>query len=237
MVPSAFTAPHVSVFVDVDATRTMEFVKRLKASPDFAGRQGVAAAHHGARRDLGRAPQPDGQLDVDRRGDHGAPLREPRHRRRDTARAPRAEHQGRAGAVAARARAGARAAHPHRPRRARRSRPTWQTERSRSRTSACSGWTPARPILNPGEVGIVALGTIKQKPWVVDGEVRPRLVTTRRRLVRPPDRRRGCGEPLRRGRRSDHRGARAPARLTCSRGRFAENRVLPEIRDAKPEQP
>ena len=37
MVSSAFTAPHVSVFVDVDATRTMEFVKRLKASPDFAG--------------------------------------------------------------------------------------------------------------------------------------------------------------------------------------------------------
>src|SRR6195952_5221307 len=36
MVRSAFTAPHVSVFVDVDATRTMEYVKRLKASPDFA---------------------------------------------------------------------------------------------------------------------------------------------------------------------------------------------------------
>src|SRR3954451_2407061 len=36
MVTSAFTAPHVSVFVDVDATRTMEYVRRLKASPDFA---------------------------------------------------------------------------------------------------------------------------------------------------------------------------------------------------------
>jgi 2-oxoisovalerate dehydrogenase E2 component (dihydrolipoyl transacylase) len=34
------------------------------------------------------------------------------------------------------------------------------------------------PILNSGEVAIVALGTIKPKPWVVDGEVRPRLVTT-----------------------------------------------------------
>ena len=29
-----------------------------------------------------------------------------------------------------------------------------------------------------GEVGIVALGAIRQKPWVVDGEVRPRWVTT-----------------------------------------------------------
>ena len=34
------------------------------------------------------------------------------------------------------------------------------------------------PILNPGESGIVALGTIKQKPWVIDGEIRPRYVTT-----------------------------------------------------------
>jgi pyruvate dehydrogenase E2 component (dihydrolipoamide acetyltransferase) len=34
------------------------------------------------------------------------------------------------------------------------------------------------PIINPGESGIVAMGTIRQKPWVVDGEVRPRFVTT-----------------------------------------------------------
>ncbi|MFP5312146.1 MAG: biotin/lipoyl-containing protein, partial [Actinomycetes bacterium] len=37
MVDSAFTAPHVSIFVDVDASRTMEFVKRLKTSRDFEG--------------------------------------------------------------------------------------------------------------------------------------------------------------------------------------------------------
>ena len=40
------------------------------------------------------------------------------------------------------------------------------------------GMDTGTPILNPGEAGIVALGTIKQKPWVVDGEVRPRYVTT-----------------------------------------------------------
>jgi pyruvate dehydrogenase E2 component (dihydrolipoamide acetyltransferase) len=34
------------------------------------------------------------------------------------------------------------------------------------------------PIINPGEVSIVALGTIKQKPWVVDGQVEVRYVTT-----------------------------------------------------------
>jgi pyruvate dehydrogenase E2 component (dihydrolipoamide acetyltransferase) len=40
------------------------------------------------------------------------------------------------------------------------------------------GMDTGTPILNPGEVGIVALGTIKQKPWVFEGEVRPRFVTT-----------------------------------------------------------
>ena len=40
------------------------------------------------------------------------------------------------------------------------------------------GMDTGTPIINPGEAGIVALGTIKQKPWVVDGEVRPRFVTT-----------------------------------------------------------
>ena len=34
------------------------------------------------------------------------------------------------------------------------------------------------PIINPGEVSIVVLGTIKQKPWVVDGNIEPRFVTT-----------------------------------------------------------
>jgi len=34
------------------------------------------------------------------------------------------------------------------------------------------------PILNPGEVGIVALGSIQKKPWVVDDEIVIRQVTT-----------------------------------------------------------
>ena len=34
------------------------------------------------------------------------------------------------------------------------------------------------PIINPGESGILAFGAIKQKPWVVDGEVVPRWITT-----------------------------------------------------------
>jgi pyruvate dehydrogenase E2 component (dihydrolipoamide acetyltransferase) len=34
------------------------------------------------------------------------------------------------------------------------------------------------PILNPGEVGIVALGSIRKKPWVVDDEIVVRQITT-----------------------------------------------------------
>ena len=37
MVSSAFTAPHVTEFITVDVTPTMELVQRLKAMPDFAG--------------------------------------------------------------------------------------------------------------------------------------------------------------------------------------------------------
>src|SRR5690606_23789812 len=34
------------------------------------------------------------------------------------------------------------------------------------------------PILNPGEAGILAFGAIKAQPWVPDGQVVPRMVTT-----------------------------------------------------------
>src|SRR5699024_5839548 len=37
MVASAFTAPHVTVFVTVDVTKTMRLVQRLKQDREFAG--------------------------------------------------------------------------------------------------------------------------------------------------------------------------------------------------------
>jgi len=37
MVASAFTAPHVSEWVEVDVTRTIELVERLKSRPEFEG--------------------------------------------------------------------------------------------------------------------------------------------------------------------------------------------------------
>ncbi|GAA4476816.1 dihydrolipoamide acetyltransferase family protein [Enteractinococcus fodinae] len=40
------------------------------------------------------------------------------------------------------------------------------------------GIDTAAPIINPGQSGILAFGTIKQQPWVVDGKIEPRWVTT-----------------------------------------------------------
>ena len=40
------------------------------------------------------------------------------------------------------------------------------------------GLDTGTPIINPSEVAIIAFGSIKQKPWVVDGAVVPRWVTT-----------------------------------------------------------
>jgi pyruvate dehydrogenase E2 component (dihydrolipoamide acetyltransferase) len=34
------------------------------------------------------------------------------------------------------------------------------------------------PILNPGESAILALGAIREQPWMHKGKVKPRMVTT-----------------------------------------------------------
>ena len=54
MVASAFTAPHVTEFLTIDVTPTMELLARLKASRAFAGLQAHAADAGGQ----GRADRP-----------------------------------------------------------------------------------------------------------------------------------------------------------------------------------
>ena len=103
MVGSAFTAPHVTEFVTIDATRTMKLVERLRADREFRDVKVsplliVAKAMLIAAR---RNPQINAAWDEANAGDRGQALREPGHRRGHPARARRAEHQGRAPAVAA----------------------------------------------------------------------------------------------------------------------------------------
>ncbi|GHG50366.1 dihydrolipoamide acetyltransferase component of pyruvate dehydrogenase complex [Sinomonas cellulolyticus] len=182
MVDSAFSAPHVSIFVDVDASRTMEFVQRLKKSRDFEGvkvspllilakaviwaaarnpsvnsewvttESGADEIHIKHYMNLGiAAATPRGLLVPNIKDAQDLSLKELAVALND---------------LATTARAG-------------KSKPADMTGGTMTITNiGALGIDIGTPIINPGEVAIVAFGTIKQKPWVVSGEVIPRWITT-----------------------------------------------------------
>jgi pyruvate dehydrogenase E2 component (dihydrolipoamide acetyltransferase) len=177
MVQSAFTAPHVSVFVDVDATRTMEFVKRLKDSTDFAGVKvspllilAKAIIWAIRRNPTVNSTWTDKEIIVHHFVNLGIAAATPRGLIVPNVK----EAQSMSLLELARGL----------------EQLTLNARDGKTSTADMSdgtititnigvfGMDTGTPILNPGEVGIVALGTIKQKPWVFEGEVRPRFVTT-----------------------------------------------------------
>lgn len=184
MVDSAFAAPHVSIFVDVDASRTMEFVKRLKASRDFEGIKvspllilAKAVIWAAARNPSVNATWVDNADGTD-----GAEIQVKHYMNLGIAAAtPRGlmvpniknaqdlslkELALALNNLAVTARAG-------------KTRPAEMQGGTLTITNiGALGIDTGTPIINPGEVAIVAFGTIKQKPWVLDGEVIPRWITT-----------------------------------------------------------
>lgn len=177
MAASSNEAPHVGVFTDVDATRTMEFVQRLKTSTDFAGvkvspllifakamlwairrnpevnstfTETEIIRHHFVN--LGfAAATPRGLIVPNIKEAQDLSLLE----------LAKAIEQ-----LTLTAREG-------------RTQPAAMQDGTITITNiGVFGMDFGTPILNPGEVAIMAMGTIKMKPWVVDGEVRPRMVTT-----------------------------------------------------------
>ena len=181
MVDSAFTAPHVSIFVDVDASRTMEYVARLKKSRDFEGikvspllvlaraviwaaarnpsvnaswveTENGAEIHQKHFLNLGiAAATPRGLLVPNIKDAQDLSMRELAIELND---------------LATTARGG-------------KTKPEAMRDGTLSITNiGALGIDIGTPIINPGEVAIVAFGTIRQKPWVVDGEVVPRWITT-----------------------------------------------------------
>lgn len=177
MTSSAFSAPHVSLFVDVDATRTMEFVKRLKNSADFAGVKvspllimAKAIIWAVRRNPTVNSTWTDEEIIVRHYVNLGIAAATPRGLIVPNVK----EAQGMTLLELAKAL----------------EQLTLTARDGKTPPADMNGGTititnigvfgmdTGTPILNPGEVGIVALGTIKQKPWVVDGEVRPRFVTT-----------------------------------------------------------
>jgi pyruvate dehydrogenase E2 component (dihydrolipoamide acetyltransferase) len=177
MVHSAFTAPHVSLFVDVDATRTMEFVKRLKNSADFAGVKvspllimAKAIIWAVRRNPTVNSTWTDEEIIVHHFVNLGIAAATPRGlivpNVKEAQSMSLLELAGALEQLTITARDG-------------RTQPAEMAGGTITVTNVgVFGMDTGTPILNPGEVAIVALGTIKQKPWVVDGEVRPRFVTT-----------------------------------------------------------
>lgn len=177
MSTSAFTAPHVSVFVDVDATRTMEFVKRLKNSPDFAGVKvspllimAKAIIWAVRRNPTVNSAWTDTDIIVRHYVNLGIAAATPRGllvpNVKDAQSMSLLELAQALEKLTLDARDGKTTA------------ADMQNGTITITNIGVFGMDTGTPILNPGEVAIIALGTIKQKPWVVDGEVRPRFVTT-----------------------------------------------------------
>ena len=177
MVSSAFTAPHVSVFTDVNATRTMEFVKRLKESTDFAGIRvspllvmAKAVIWAVRRNPTVNSTWTDKEIVVHHYVNLGIAAATPRGlivpNVKDAQNLSLRELAQGLEQLTITARDG-------------KTTPADMANGTITITNLGSfGMDTGTPILNPGEVGIVALGAIKQKPWVVDGEVRPAWVTT-----------------------------------------------------------
>ncbi|OII09126.1 dihydrolipoamide acetyltransferase family protein [Curtobacterium sp. MCBA15_008] len=177
MTTSAFTAPHVSLFVDVDATRTMEFVKRLKSSPTFAGVKVspllivAKAVIWAVRRNRSvNSTWTDREIIVHHFVNLGIAAATPRGlivpNIKDAQDMSLFELAQALEELTLTARDG-------------KTTPKQMANGTVSITNiGVFGMDTGTPILNPGEVAIVAMGTIKPKPWVVDGEVRSRMVTT-----------------------------------------------------------
>lgn len=177
MVQSAYSAPHVSVFVDVDATRTMEFVKRLKASPDFTGVRvspllimAKAMIWAARRNPTVNAQWTDDEIVVKHYVNLGVAAATPRGLIVPNVKEAQAMSMLELAAALEQLTLTAREG---------KTQPAEMQGGTITITNiGVFGMDTGTPILNTGEVAIVALGTIKQKPWVVDGEVRPRYVTT-----------------------------------------------------------
>lgn len=177
MVTSAFSAPHVSIFVDVDATRTMEFVKRLKTSPQFEGIKvtpllilAKAVIWATARNPQVNSTWTDTEIQIKHFMNLGIAAATPRGLMvpniKDAQDMNLRELAIALNELTARAREGL-------------TQPAEMANGTMTITNIGSlGIDTGTPIINPGESAILAFGTIKQKPWVVDGEVIPRWITT-----------------------------------------------------------
>ncbi len=184
MVGSAFTAPHVTEWVTVDVTATMELVERLKSDPEFREVKVtpllvLAKAMCLAVR---RNPGVNATWDEDAQEivikhyvNLGIAAATPRGlvvpNIKDADRMTMRELAEAIGALTGTAREG-------------RTQPAEMSGGTITITNVgVFGIDAGTPILNPGESAIMAFGTVARRPWVVTGvdgteTIEPRWVTT-----------------------------------------------------------
>jgi 2-oxoisovalerate dehydrogenase E2 component (dihydrolipoyl transacylase) len=179
MVQSAFTAPHVTEFMTVDVTRTMQLVERLSASRDFAGIKvsPLAVVAKALLLAVRRNPDINATWDDERQeivvkgyvnlGIAAATprgLMVPNIKDAHSLTLP-ALAQG-INALAATAREG-------------KTPPSDMTGGTITITNVgVFGVDTGTPILNPGEAAILCFGAIRDMPWVHEGEIAVRKLTT-----------------------------------------------------------
>jgi pyruvate dehydrogenase E2 component (dihydrolipoamide acetyltransferase) len=179
MVTSAYTAPHVTEFLQIDVTRTMEAVRRLRALPDFADVKvsPLLVVAKAVLTATGRHPMINSSWDEEAQeivikhyvnlGIAAATPRGlvvPNVKNAHTLSLPGlAKHLAQ---LTETARAG-------------RTQPAEMAGGTITITNVgVFGVDTGTPILNPGEAAILAFGQIRDMPWVVDGELAVRKVTT-----------------------------------------------------------
>ena len=175
MVASAFTAPHVTEFLTVDVTRTIELVARLKASGASATLLAVAAKAMCLA--TKRTPEVNSHWDdaaqeiVQYAAVHlGVAVATSRGLMvpvvRDADRMTLGDRTEAIAATAGEARAGGLS-------------PTALTGSTVSVTNVgVFGVDTGTPIINPGEAAILAIGAVRRRPWEHEGAVALRDVMT-----------------------------------------------------------
>lgn len=177
VVRSAFTAPHVTEFLTVDVTETMALRDRLRKTPEFAEVKltPLAFVAKAACLAIRRTPEINARWDEEageivyyERVQLGIAAATPRGlivpKVRDADTLSLRELAVAIAELTETARAG-------------RTPPTDLVGGTFTITNlGVFGIDVGTPILNPGESAILALGAIKQAPWVVDGELAVRTV-------------------------------------------------------------
>ena len=179
MVESAFSAPHVTVFTTVDATRTMKLVQRLKLDPEYAGIKVSPLLLVAKALIVAVQRNPDINSTWDEKNqvivvknyvNLGIAVATPRGllvpNIKDADELSLKDLAVRLNGLAGTAREG-------------KASPKDLAEGTITITNVGTfGIDTGTPILNPGEAAILAVGKIQQRPWVHKGKIKPRYLAT-----------------------------------------------------------